>query len=256
MKILLIILLLTLAQISYSQIVYNKKNIYEFIDYNNNTLKLSYDLYSIEAGFKIIKVKYDKYIIAKGNDGIHWVIRPSGKSFFHGIDILKGDYEKTLKELKKGRKYRKTEVLFSNLPSYSTMDDFRFITEKEKEKIKSQELKKESVASEIIESGLIGTYNIEILRHDNLDYSKVQTTGKIIITSKGVTIQTQIPTLGLLRGSYWVEQTNPLKRDLVCNVSKGYGDFFTMRLSSSKTAGAFTIMSGSRSQTTTFMVTN
>jgi hypothetical protein len=132
----------------------------------------------------------------------------------------------------------------------------KFIEEDEKEKIKLKELKKERVASEIIESGLIGTYNIEILSHNNLDYSKVQTKGKIIITSIGVTIQTEIPTLGLLRGSYWVEQTNPLKRILVCNVSKGFGEFFTMNLSSKKSAGAFTVMSGSRSETTTFTVTD
>lgn len=256
MKKLLFILLLFVIQFSYSQTVYNKKNINDFIDYSNNTLKLSYDLYSIEGGFDIIKVKYDKYIIAKGEEGIHWVIRPLGKSFVYGIDILKGEYKRTLKELKKGRKYKKTEVLFSNLPSNSTMDNLRFISEEEKDKIKLKELKKERVASEIIESGLVGTYNIEILRHDNLDYSKVQTKGKIIITSVGVTIQTEIPTLGLLRGSYWVEQTNPLKRDLVCNISKGFGEYFTMRLSSSKRAGAFVVMSGSRSETTTFIVTD
>tara|TARA_R110000744_G_scaffold163304_1_gene280035 strand:+ start:2660 stop:3457 length:798 start_codon:yes stop_codon:yes gene_type:complete len=263
MKKLLFVLTLLVSYSAYSQKYYDEKDYNSFVDYDKKIININYKKYKIKGVFQELRGKnYNNYLVVKGDNNIHFVIESYTNSTFYGIDVLEGEYKKVLKGFSKGRRYsKKVKLLFSNLPSDKKMDDFKLISEfirdhrikKEKEKEKEKE-NKENVASEIIESGLIGTYKIEILKHDNLDYSKVQTKGKIIITSIGITIQTEIPTLGLVRGSYLFEQTNPLQRMFVCNISKGFGNSFSLSLSSSGLAGAFTVMSGSRSETTTFMI--
>ena len=53
-----------------------------------------------------------------------------------GIDILKGDYKIILKEFKKKRKYKKSILLFSNLPSEKIMDGYNLLSKIDIEKKK------------------------------------------------------------------------------------------------------------------------
>ena len=87
-----------------------------------------------------------------------------------------------------------------------------------------------------------------------MDYSSLDTFGKIIITEIGVTIETEIVTLDLLRGSYNKSYSNPSEKELTCDVTKGYADMFTVSFNKEMTVGGMTKIKGRNSITTTFKI--
>ena len=119
------------------------------------------------------------------------------------------------------------------------------------EKIDFQEKKFDK---ELLESNLIGTYKIIILKHDNIDLKGIETYGKIIITEEGITIEVDIPSLSLLRGSYEKLVSEVNKNLLVCKINKGFGENFTLSINKSNNVGAFTIMNLKNSRTTSFKI--
>jgi hypothetical protein len=269
MKKVSIILMLFVFISSYSQKYFDENNFDNYIDYTDKKLHISFDDYDIEGSFiEIMGKDFYKYLIVKGNKEIHCVLKIIGKGSFYGLDILKGDYEQMLKEFNKGRKYNKVQIIFSNLPSDNTMNNFNFIPEsimkmrlerikREKEtKIKDEQnnLKSKQFDQEILNSDLIGSYKIKILKNRNIDYSSSVTLGKIIITEVGITIETEIPSIDLIRGSYDKLNSDISKRNLTCNINKGFGDYFSLVLNENKSVGGLTIMNGRNSSTTTFMI--
>ena len=102
-------------------------------------------------------------------------------------------------------------------------------------------------------SGFIGVYDIKILTYRNIDYSNLDYNGKIIITEEGITIQTDLPTLDLLRGSYNPDISDEVNKGrFVCNISKGYGDFFITSINNEGKVGAVTVSNRGSNTTTTF----
>ena len=253
MKKLLLLLLLVPMHLD-AQIVYDKQNQDYFIDYNNNILNLNYNGTIISGSFEKLKGKdFYSYLVANGGN-YHLVMKIFTDSQFQGIDVLKGDFKDVLKGFNKGRNYgKKVEIIYSSLPNppRTLSNEFDLITEFEIER-----QRKESEFSKLIlESGYVGVYKIKILNHRNLNYADLDYTGKIIITEVGITIETDIPSIDLVRGSYNVDMSDEVSNGrFVCDITKGFGEFFSLSLNTDNGVGAFTSMGGSTRTTTTFKI--
>tara|TARA_A100001015_G_C14942968_1_gene693379 strand:+ start:689 stop:1447 length:759 start_codon:yes stop_codon:yes gene_type:complete len=248
----LILLLLLIPLLVNSQVVYDKNNQDYFIDYNTKKLNLNYNGTLVNGSFEELKGSdYYSYIVANGGD-VHLVMKKFTDYEFYGIDILKGEYKDIIKGFNKGRKYgKKIQVIYSSLPSSLPKDDFDLMSEKQYLDLK----KKQEFSSLIKESGYIGVYNIKILNHRNLNYSDLDYNGKITITEVGITIETDIPTLNLVRGSYNPDMSDEIdKGRFVCDITKGFDEFFSLSLNIESSVGAFTSMRGRTSTTTTFTI--
>lgn len=247
---------------SYAQKYFDENNFDNYIDYTENKLKISYNDHKVEGSFTKVKGKdYYNYLIVKGSNETHWVLKTLYEGSFYGFDILKGDYEQVIKEFNKGRNYKKVEVVFSNLPSDNLMNDFKFISQKlmEMKLERMQRDEKNKLLSmkfddDILKSNLLGSYKIKILKNRNIDYSSLETLGEIIITEVGVTIKTDIPSLDLIRGSFDKSNSDISERNLVCTINKGYGDYFSLVINEGKSAGGLTIVIGNYSSTATFLI--
>lgn len=275
MKKYLIILFLITSFSGYSQKYYNESNFEEFVDYYSKSLKLSYQTNKIEGTFIELEGKdYRNYLLVKGEENLNWVIKLYGRSSIYGIEVLKGDFQEVINEFKKGKGHKKVEVLFSNITNQTNMSEFSFVSQtvmemkleskKREEELRLLQVKKEEqervgeqkFQDELIKSGLIGTYKIKILTHSNIDYKSLNTFGKITVTEIGVTIETDIPSMGLIRSVYMNGFSEPLEGSLTCTVSKGSRDFFSLRLNKKDSVGGLTEMSGKSSNTTTFLIIN
>jgi hypothetical protein len=258
-KITPLILILLITQSLFSQMKYVESDTDSYIDFTNQKVKLTYNEYSIEGNYTKVDGNYG-YMIVDGGESV-WIISHQSNYGIRGMDILKGDYKTILKEFKKKRNYKKSILLFSNLPSEEVMDGYKLITQTQielNEKLKKLEDKKKELSmkfdSEISNSELLGVYKIKILKHRNLDYKNTETYGKLYVTEVGITVETEIPSLGLLRGSYDKGNTNVEKGRFVCNISKGYGDLFSISLNKENKVGGLTTIDGTTSTTTIFTI--
>lgn len=249
-----ILLLLLISQSLFSQKKYIESDTESYIDFTNKEVKLSYENYSIEGNYIEVDGKdFYPYMIINGGTNV-WVVRKLSNMGIMGMDILKGDYNTILKEFKKGRKYKKSELLFSNLPTNGVMDGYRLISESERERYIKMNKSISEFDSKIKDSEFIGVYKIKILKHRNLDYKNTETYGKIIITEVGITVETEIPSVNLLRGSYMKGDTDLDNGKFLCKVSKGYGENFSLSLNKEKTVGGLTTINGRITTTTIFTI--
>ena len=235
------LLLLLITQSLISQIKYVESDTDSYIDFTNKKVNLTYNEYSIEGNYTKVDGKYG-FIIADGGENV-WIISHQSDLGIKGIDILKGDYKTILKEFKKKRKYKKSQLVFSNLPSDKVIVGYNLITESEMK-----------FNAEVMSSPLLGVYKIQILKHRNMDYKNSDTFGKLYITEAGVTVESEILSLALLRGSYDKKNTNLEKGRFVCKTSKGYSDMFSLSLNKEYGVGGLTTISGRNTITTTFKI--
>jgi len=247
---------------SYGQKYYDEKNFEYFIDYTTKTLKLNFQSYNIEGAFIKVQGKdFNEYLIVKGNDKIHWVIKPISQSLITGLEIVEGDYNDFIKEFEKDRKYKKTEILFSNLPSNNQMPEFNFISEyrmnsillNEAEKIKEEE-QRQNFKNNLDKLGFIDTYKIKIIKSSDLDYSRLDYYGKLYLTEIGITIETDIPSISLIRSTFDIPYCSPEKNQFSAKINVGYGDYLTLSLNKQNSTGAFTIRNGKSNSTTIFTI--
>ena len=245
------IFFLLFSSMMLAQVVYDKSNQDYYINYDTNQINLNYKGTVINGSFEELRASGYKYVVANGGE-YHLVMKKSTSNNFYGIDVLKGSYKDVLKGFNKGRKYsKKIEIIYSSLPSVSTKEDFDLITDKQLKKLQLEQ----EFAKAIKESGYEGIYNIKILKHRNLDYKGLDYFGKIYITDVGITIKTDIPTVDELRGSYNIEMSDEVsKGSFTCEITKGYGDFFSININKESGVGAFTTMRGSSSITTIFTI--
>ena len=259
-KITSLVLALLITQSLFSQIKYVDSDTNSFIDFTNKKVNLTYNDYSIEGDYAKIDGNYG-FIIVNGGDSV-WIIKILSDYGIEGMDILKGDYKTILKEFKKKRKYKKSQLVFSNLPSRDVMDGYKLISQAQvelNEKIRKREAEDKEAElkfdSEIASSPLLGVYKIEILKHRGLDYKNSNTFGKLYVTEAGITVESEIPSLALLRGSYDKKNTNLEKGRFTCNVSKGYGDIFSLSLNMEYKVGAISVIVGRQpAKTTTYKI--
>lgn len=250
------------SSLTYGQKYYDEKNFEYFIDYTNNTLKLKFQSYDIEGAFIKIQGKdFNDYLVVKGDDKIHWVIKPLSQFSITGLDIVEGDYADFIKEFEKDRKYKKTKILFSNLPSNNQMPEFNFISEyrmnsillNEAEKIKEKE-QEQNFKNNLDKLDLIGTYKIKIIKSSDLDYSRLDYYGKLYLTEIGISIETDIPSISLIRSTFEIPYCNPEKNQFSAKINVGYGDYLTLSLNKQNSSGAFTIRNGKSNSTTIFTI--
>ena len=240
MKNILLIFSLIITQSLFSQIKYVESDIKSFIDFTSKEVNLTYNSYSVEGTYA--NTGKNGFIIVEGG-GYVWIINHQTDTGIKGIDILKGDYQTVLKEFNKKRKYKKSQLVFSNLPSDKVIVGYNLITESEMK-----------FNAEVMSSPLLGVYKIQILKHRNMDYKNSDTFGKLYITEAGVTVESEIPSLALLRGSYDKKNTNLEKGRFVCNVSKGYGEIFSLTLNMKYSVGAISVINGSTAVTTPYKI--
>lgn len=258
MKKILLPLFLMSFIITYSQKFYDASNSEYFIDYSKNSVKLKFKNFLIQGKFQEVKDKlYENYLVVEGNENRHYVLQCYlSKSAFYGIDVVEGNLDDVINEVKKGREYKNVKVLFTNLPSYSKMKDLKLISEAERDRELIKIKEKEKFTKELSESGLEGVYKIKILKHGGIDYKILNETGQLFITSAGITLKTDIPSISLLRGSYIVNRSEVSKSQFSCNLNKGFGDAFTLVINkfSESQVGAISVLIGSRVKTTTFKI--
>lgn len=221
-----------------------------YIDYENKTAKLKFKEFSIEGDFIELEGKEfaSEYLIIRGKDNNVWVLREGIGYRIRGIDILLGDYDIVLKEFNKGRKYKKSVVLFSS------MDSFKLIPKLMKDMIDKKNKSTEDFNAQISQNRFLGNYKIKIIKHRNISYSESEVYGKLIVTEEGITIETEIPSLDLMRGNYDKEYTKVDKGMFFCNISKGYGDTFTLTFNEDKTVGGITTTNGNNNTITSFVI--
>ena len=252
--IILTLALLFTPTLFFGQVIFDKNDQDYYINYDTNELNLKYENNIIKGLFEELKGSdYYTYIVANGGN-IHLVMKKFTDNDFYGIDILKGEYKDVVKGFKKGRKYgKKVEIIFSSLPSSEPKDDFNLMSERQYEKIRKSRIYGKSVK----ESGFIGIYNIKIIKHSNLNYDdlNVDYFGKVYVTEEGVSIQTDIPTVDLIRGSFNADfSDDPSEGMFYCDINKGYGDYFTISINKESGVGAFTVKNGAYSTTTTYTI--
>jgi hypothetical protein len=265
MKKLLFLLILLISYSSYSQKYYDENDYNKFVDYDNKIINLNYDGYNIKGVFEKLRGEnYNNYLVVKGDNNIHFVIELYVNEIFYGIDVLEGEYEMVLKGFLKGRKYnKKVKLLFSNLPSEKKMDDIKLISEVIRDyrikKVKEEEnkiKKKDEFLEKFNKSNIEGVYNIQILKSGNLDYSKINSLGKLYITKEGITVKTDIPTLDLIRSNYIFEKCDIDKNSFIGKISKGFGEILLLNINFNNEfkVGGFSITNGKNIETTSFKV--
>lgn len=250
-----------------SQVYYDKNDFSNYLDTDSMRVKLAYNEYSIEGSYEeVVGRDYSAYYLVNGEGNIHWVLKKYATSKIYGIDILQGDYATVKKEFLKGRKYKNAKVVFTTPSDDSLVLDL--ISEWEKDYAESEierkrkllerkEKEKEKIAqfdSDLVKSGFIGTYEIKIRTHSRIDYSKLESYGKIILTEAGVTIETDIQSISLLRCSYEKGMSAPLKGEFSCRINVGYAETLVLVLDSETNSGAFTTSNGRVNKTTTFTI--
>ena len=83
-------------------------------------------------------------------------------------------------------------------------DYFNFVDDNDFEKIAKNRL----IGSYLKEYGLLGVYNIKIVRNNGINFIDLDITGKIILSEKDIVIETSLPTLTRLVGYYESELNN------------------------------------------------
>lgn len=247
MKKILFIFLLTNS--IFAQKFYVKSNTDLFIDYNTKTANLIFKDYTITGTFSELNHKKNNYLII--NEGKkNWVIKILNQSEIYGIDVLEGQKELIYKEVKKGRKYKKSKLVFTNLPSDKGLNELNMIDESTK-----------TFITKLSKSDLIGVYDIEIRRSSNVSFVGLDVYGKLYILENGITFQSDLVTLDLIRGSYNYSGNpgDPENGSFCCKINKGIGDFFCLVIDKKNSdrsvqTGAITVNSGGINTTTTFRV--
>lgn len=263
MKHILLFIAVIISSSIYSQKVFDSSDTNYFIDYSTNTLNLKFKNEEIKGSFSVIRGKdYSDYLLANGGN-IHLVMKMLTNDTFYGIDVLKGNYSDVIKGFNKGRKYNKNvELIYTSLPSTSSNknNEFNLVSEKQLKRL----IAEKEFSKLVKESDYEGVYYLEMIKHDNLDYQGLNVKGKMIITDVGITIETEIPSLSLLRGGYEYDNNSSTKESLsqglfTCYILAGsvfYDGWFTLAFNKESGVGGFTTTNGKYKHTTTFKVIN
>ena len=162
------------------------------------------------------------------------------------------------KKIKKTIKKNKFEGL-NNLNLLFSSSDFGEIWElKEDKKIEvERDFEKEKEYDEKTELvNYLGTYKIKITKTGSYNMKSEQF-GTLIVTESGITIETEIPSIDLLRSTHdkTSEFNTPSKGSFWCKVSsKSYLDGMMVVFYESKLGGSFTTLMGKNTDTTNFRI--
>ena len=268
---------MTIALLSFSysisQKVYNRDNPEEFyIDLDTKTAKIQYDTYLVSGNIEQIKVDYiNNYLLVNGGD-IHLVLEQYSSSnidMFEAFWLFRGDYKDVLKFIKKLKAPKKLELVASAEAKtnqyggkYFADGPFSFFSETGY----AQYLNEVKLEELIQTSGFEGVYKVKINSSSGISLLQVEEYGELIITSKGMTLLTEVPGIIEVRGTWSARSTRGFDDNLddfeeelkggrlsvAGNLSSGFGDIFS--ISMTENAGGITTAAGRTSVTSTFQI--
>tara|TARA_B100000989_G_C19482514_1_gene445825 strand:+ start:267 stop:1079 length:813 start_codon:yes stop_codon:yes gene_type:complete len=264
-KFLLIILLLTNFSV-FSQRFYDSTDLKYYIDFSSNFANLRFDKYRINGPIEEIESFYrNKFTLVKG-DSIHWMLGQSEnkKNKYLSYLIIKGDYKKLRKLARREASSKKFEIIMSDkINSGYFRDHFNFVSEIEYEKINRDK----QVGEYINDAGLVGIFNIEIFRNNNINYQELDIQGVIEITKKEIRLESNLPTLTSFVGVYDSELNEDISfinRGIISGRGKNDNlTIFTMNINLKNNTGSLTIISVkiyedglklNKRETTTFLI--
>lgn len=240
MKHLLIIFFTISSFFSYSQVIIgqtingelNTKNNYLTIELEGEVVKgflteqivKDYKFYTIQNDEKILIIRFNNVLSSKKN---------SVKDIYY----LNEDFKSVKKILKKQS--------FENIKDLNSIFvSSNFGGEWVDEKIISY-----NNLTELSE--YIGTYKVKILKSGSYSMKSDQY-GKLTITDVGITFESEIPTIDLIRTTHnkTSEFNKPSKGKFWCSVSSGYYDDLMVVIGES--SGSFTTLRGKNTSTTIF----
>jgi hypothetical protein len=267
---------LTIALLSFSysisQKAYNRVNPEEFyIDLDTKTAKIQYDSYIVSGNIEQIQVDYrNNYLLVNGGD-IHLVLEQyySDTDKYQEFWLFRGEYKDVLKFIKKLKAPKKLELIASAEAKsnqygnrYFTDGPFSFFSETGY----SQYLNDVKLEQLIQKSGFEGVYKVKINSSSGISLLQVEEYGELIISTKGITLLTELPGIIEVRGTWsarstrgfddnlddFEEELNGGRLTVAGNLSSGFGDIFS--ISMTQRAGGITTAAGRTSITTTFQI--
>ena len=265
MKKVFFIFLLFFTNLSVSQIFYDSNDLKYYLDFSRKKANLKFQEYEIKGPLQEVTSLYGNiFTIIKG-DSIHWGLQQSEKkNKYSSYLIIKGEYKDILRLVKREVSSERYEVLASDIIYYGHFTDyFNFVDDNDFEKIAKNRL----IGSYLKEYGLLGVYNIKIVRNNGVNFTDLDIYGKIILSEKDIVIETSLPTLTRLVGYYESELNNNiniLKKGIVSGrVLNENSSFYSLSIDKDKNFGSFTTLEirtepdeeqTSKRTTTTFII--
>ncbi len=178
MKKVFFIFLLFFTNLLVCQIFYDSNDLKYFLDFSKKTANLKFQEYEIKGPLQEVTSFYGNIFTVIKGDSIHWILQQSEKkNKYSSFLIIKGEYKDILKLVKREMSSEKYEVLASDIIySGHFTDYFNFVDDNDFEKIAKNRL----IGSYLKEYGLLGVYNIKIVRNNGINFIDLDITGKII----------------------------------------------------------------------------
>ena len=202
--------------------------------------------YIIENGDKVLVVRLGKTVTSVNTE-----MEMVKSKILKDTRILDIYYlQESFKTIKKTIKKNQFEGLKSLNVIFSSID----FGDKWRDK---KEIEKEIEYDEKTElENYIGVYKIRITKTGSYKMT-YDSFGTLIVTESGITIETEIPSIDLLRSTHdkTSEFNTPSKGSFWCTVlSKSYLDGMMVNFNDSKSVGSFTTLMGKNTTTTIFRV--
>lgn len=191
---------LLFLNLSFSQIFYDSNDLKYYLDFTKKRANLKFQDYEIKGPLQeVISLYGNAFTLIKG-DSIHWVLGQSEKkNKYSSYLIIKGEYKDIVKLARREVSSQKYEVLASDIIYSGHFTDYlNFVDDNDFEKIAKNRL----IGEYLNEFGLLGVYNIKIVRDNGINYTDLDINGKITLSKKDIVIETSLPTLTRLVGYY------------------------------------------------------
>lgn len=256
---------------SFSQKVYDRVNPDEFyIDLDTKTAKIQYDSNVISGNIEQIRVDYTNYYLLVNGGDTHLVLKQLSSSSvtqFEKFWLVKGNYKDALKITKKEQVPKKLELIAfeeAEMTRYGRyFEDYLYFYS---ESGYAQYLNQVKLEELIKESGFEGVYKVKINRSSGISLLQVEEYGELIISTKGMTLLTEVPGIIEVRGTWsafstkgtddnlddFEEDLNAGRLSVSGNLSSGFGDIFS--ISMTQRAGGITTAAGRTTVTSSFQI--
>jgi hypothetical protein len=265
-KAIFLFLIMLTANSIFSQTYFVKNDTYDksqFIDYTENKINLVLENDIISGNFIEVRLKkdYENRLFVSDNENTY-ILHLKGRSEVKNVIKLGAveAYDDLIKYLEKDKLNRKVNVLRNKDVEIKLSSEsfFNMMKKNYDAKIILQEKKQDAIKNFETSTGLlnyVGTYEIKIMRVDNTDFSIYDTGSKLFITEVGITVKSNGLTMIDNTRAVYNKTLKAEKGIFNLDVLKNEGSFMVLVIDENKSAGSFTIKSGSIQTTCTFIIT-
>jgi len=265
-KAIFLFLIMLTANSIFSQTYFVKNDTYDksqFIDYTENKINLVLENDIISGNFIEVRLKkdYENRLFVSDNENTY-ILHLKGRSEVKNVIKLGAveAYDDLIKYLEKDKLNRKVNVLRNKDVEIKLSSEsfFNMMKKNYDAKIILQEKKQDAIKNFETSTGLlnyVGTYEIKIMRVDNTDFSIYDTGSKLFITEVGITVKSNELTMIDNTRAVYNKTLKAEKGIFNLDVLKNEGSFMVLVIDENKSAGSFTIKSGSIQTTCTFIIT-